>query len=100
MNTVDLRILASEQTFPYFVTIPASGYAYLEWASDRGYDGGILDLAEMVMESDCGTVTIALTEASAWEFSDNVSADWSAFLSCCGCSETADALCYLIDEIV
>ena len=76
-------------------------FATLEWLSDRGYDGGILDAAGIEEEYPDGSVQLGdIPEPAAWGIRDNIEEDPHAFLSSSGSRELNDKLIQFVDSIV
>jgi len=91
-----------------------SDFATLCWLSERGYDGGFLELATLdAVEAPDGAErnedredeedsvrVYGLTELEAWKFKDHFNDDPNAFLACCGSPTLQDSLVGLLNEIV
>lgn len=76
-------------------------FATLEWLSDRGYDGGILEAAGVEEEYPDGSVQLGdIPEPAAWEIHNNVEEDPGAFLSSSGSEGLNDKLIGFLDAIV
>jgi hypothetical protein len=73
----------------------------LQWLSDRGYDAGFLDLADLNSHDETtGKRVFTMPEHHAWIFNDNIEEDPDAFLACCGSDTLADSLIGLHESIV
>lgn len=76
-------------------------FATLQWLAERGYDGGLLDLAGVEEELPNGDILLgALRESEAWEFHENVEEDPHAFLTSSGAAGLNQKMWQLLDSIV
>lgn len=75
-------------------------YATLSWLSDRGYDGGILELTSGEETDDGGYKFESIPEHVAWQIKDNIDEDEHAFLTSNGSRSLAEKLLAFIDAIV
>lgn len=76
-------------------------YQTLLWLADRGYDGGLFDLAGVEEQRPNGAVVLgALTEAEASQFRENVDDDPHAFLTSSGSAGLNEKMMRLYDSII
>lgn len=90
---------------------------YLEWASARGYDAGLLDIVGVSdytlgdiehpdykpggKHQNRGIILLNdITESQAWEIKENIEQDQHAWLACCGLPRLIEKLQRFVDSIV
>lgn len=92
-----------------FPPLDEEEYATLCWLSQRGYDGGLLDLLSLDREPTdpdmYGKVDglyhfAPLSEPDAWTYNQNVTTDAEAFLSCNGSESLGKKMLDLYNKIV
>lgn len=95
------RRITSKRYVYHIPRLTRTEYATLEWLSDRGYDGNILNIAGVEEEYPDGSIQLGdLTEPQAWRFSQYIEEDPDAFLVSSGSKGLNEKLINLWQSIV